>query len=414
MQSDAASPPSDQGRYLLATVTVCGHALKHLYAAAFMIVLPEIKGGLGLSNLAAGALVTSRDVSAGVSTMPAGFLADRFSSKWAIILTISMALLAIGYLAAGTLESYWAVAVSIVLFGIGVSLWHPSALASLSARFPTRRGLAISLHGSGGSAGEIIGPLLAGGLLVVIAWPLLLQFSFIPAALAAVLVWFALRNLKGQQGVSSIREYFSASGDLMRNKAFIAVVTLSGFRSLSNHVVTTFVPIYLREDLEFSTFEVGLYASLLQVIGIGTHPIMGWISDRFGRKVALVPGMIVFGLLCIALGLRLRGPAAAADHHRHRRCDVHLPPHIRSLRHRPVAAGGARDLGGAGLHGLDAVRRGGCGGRGLHGRRDLPPLDLHLRRHCGDCGGAAAYPGPDQAPPRPGNVAHRGAGGLVC
>ena len=180
MDSTAASQPTDQGRYLLASTTVAGHGLKHLYAAAFMIVLPEIKLGLMLSNVAAGALVSARDVSAGVSTMPAGFLADRFSNKWAMILTISLALLAIGYLAAGTLERYWAVAISIVLFGIGVSLWHPSALASLSARFPTRRGFAISLHGSGGSAGEILGPLIAGSLLLVIAWPATPAIQFHP------------------------------------------------------------------------------------------------------------------------------------------------------------------------------------------------------------------------------------------
>lgn len=308
MASTAASQPTDQGRYLLAATTIVGHGLKHLYAAAFMIVLPEIKAGLMLSNLAAGGLVFSRDVSAGISTMPAGFLADRFSGKWALILTISMALLAIGYLAAGTLASYWPVAVSIVLFGIGVSLWHPSALASLSARFPTRRGLAISLHGSGGSAGELLGPIIAGGLLLIVAWPRLLQISFVPTAVAAVLVWFALRNLRGQQGVGSVREYFAAFGNLMRNRAFLAVVILSGFRSLSNHIITTFAPIYLREEFEFSPLVVGIYIALLYPIGLVIHPVMGYMSDKYGRKAVLIPGMIFFGLLCIALAYASEGP----------------------------------------------------------------------------------------------------------
>ena len=308
MDSPTPSQSSNEGRTLLATTTVAGHGLKHLYAAAFMIVLPEIKASLMLSNLAAGALVTARDVSAGVSTMPSGFLADRFSGKWAIILAISMAFIAFGYLAAGAVERYFAVAISIVLFGIGVSLWHPSALASLSARFPTRIGFAISLHGSGGSAGEILGPLIAGGLLLVLTWPQLFQISFIPAALAAVLVWFALRNLKGQQGVTSLKEYFATSGVLLKNRAFIAVIVLSGFRSLSNHIITTFVPIYLSEDLGFSSLEVGIYASLLNAIGIVTHPIMGYVSDKYGRKIALVPGMFFFGLLCIALAYASEGP----------------------------------------------------------------------------------------------------------
>ena len=117
-----------------------------------------------------------------------------------------------------------------------------------------------------------------------------------------------LRNLKGQQGVTSLKEYFSTSRVLLKNWVFIAVVVLSGFRSLSNHVISVFVPIYLREDLDFSSFEVGIYASMLQAVGIATHPIMGFISDKYGRKVALVPGMIFFGLLCIALAYAAEGP----------------------------------------------------------------------------------------------------------
>lgn len=294
-------------RTLLATTVISGHGLKHLYSAAFSIVLPEIKDSLLLSNLAAAALVTSREFSSGVVTMPAGFLADRFSNRWPQILTISLGLIALGYLLSGALEIYWAIILAVILAGVGTAMWHPAAIAALSDHFPHKRGFTLSLHGAGGSAGEVLGPLIAGGLLLVMSWNQLLIWSFFPAALTAVVVWAVLRGMRGQKGVSSVREYFSGAGGLLQNRVLMAVVLLSSVRAMSNQIIVIFVPIYLREELGYSTIIVGVYVSLLQVMGIVTHPLMGTISDRYGRKAALVPGMIAFGLLCIALAFAAPG-----------------------------------------------------------------------------------------------------------
>ena len=289
------------GPRLLAVTMVAGHGLKHLYGAAFTVIFPEIKLGLGLSNFAAGALVMSRDVSSGVAAMPAGFAADRYSSKRPLILMAAMMLVAFGYLASGSLQTYIAIALAVVLVGVGTSMWHPTAIASLSDRFPEKRGLALTMHGAGASVGEVLGPLAAGALLQVVLWPRLLQYSFLPAALAAIVVWFAIRGLKGQQGATSFKEYFSVAAPLLKNRRLMAVVVLCGTVSMGDYAVGTFLPIYLREHLEFSTFKVGLYISLLQVVGILVHPVMGFMSDRFSRKAVLIPELTTFGLLCVAL-----------------------------------------------------------------------------------------------------------------
>ncbi len=289
------------GPRLLAFTMIAGHGLKHLYGAAFTVIFPEIKLGLGLSNFAAGALVMTRDVSSGIAAMPGGFIADRYSSKRPLILMAAVILVAFGYLASGSLQTYIAIALAVVLVGVGTSLWHPTAIASLSDRFPGKRGLALTMHGAGASLGEVLGPLVAGTLLQFILWPRLLQYSFFPAALAVIVLWFVLRGLKGPRGAASIKEYFSAVAPLLKNRRVMAVVTLCGTISMGDYAMGTFLPIYLREHLEFSTFKVGLYISLLQAVGIVVHPILGVISDRFSRKSALVPELTIFGLLCVAL-----------------------------------------------------------------------------------------------------------------
>ena len=54
MDPSTQPPTREPGPKLLAFTMVTGHGLKHLYSAAFSVVFPEIKVGLGLSNLAAG------------------------------------------------------------------------------------------------------------------------------------------------------------------------------------------------------------------------------------------------------------------------------------------------------------------------------------------------------------------------
>ncbi len=296
-------PPDNivPGRMVVASTLVSGHGLKHLYHSALTVVLPEIKAGLGLSNTAVGALFTVESILGGAVNIPAGFAADRYSNYRAQILTVALILIGAGYLLAGSFPNYWIIMITLVLAGIGTSMWHPSAIASMSSLFPSRRGFALSMHGSGGNVGEVTGPLIAGALLLVLSWERLFQLSMIPIVVAAVLTWIMIRGMKVERAVSNVGNYIAATKQLFRNRTLLAVLTLSGTRSLSHHTVAIFIPIYLREDLEYTTFVVGLYASLLQLAGIFTQPLMGLLSDRFSRKTILVPSMVAFGLLCTAL-----------------------------------------------------------------------------------------------------------------
>ena len=47
---------------------------------------------------------------------------------------------------------------------------------------------------------------------------------------------------------------------------------------------------------------------MAQVVGIGAQPVMGILSDRFGRKAVIVPSMFGMGLLFVALRYADPGP----------------------------------------------------------------------------------------------------------
>ena len=288
-----------------------GHAVKHVYNSALQIhLMPEIKLDMGLSATQFGALATARQVTSGVTTMGAGYLGDRFAHRSALMLGISMGLLGVSFFLAGSAATYWLLFAAMLLVGIGPSLYHPPAIGALSRKFPDRRGFAISLHGTGGSVGEVLGAsFLIAALLGVLVWEDVLRVSMFPALVFAVLIWITMRNIPAESGgAASTGSYLASLVVLLRKKALLMLVLVTAMRSMGQSAIMAFLPLYLREDLGYSTTEVGLYMPMAQVVGIASQPVMGLLSDRFGRKAVLVPGTAVLGLLCIALSQAEPGP----------------------------------------------------------------------------------------------------------
>jgi MFS family permease len=62
-------------------------------------------------------------------------------------------------------------------------------------------------------------------------------------------------------------------------------------------VVITFLPVYLQERLGYSPFGLGVYIALLHAMGTISQPILGYLSDRLGRKAVLFPSFMVLGIL---------------------------------------------------------------------------------------------------------------------
>ena len=309
------TPELRRGRNQLAATVVAGHAVKHVYNSALQSILfPEIKIGLGLSGTQLGTLAFSRQATSWVTTVIAGFLGDRFADRAALMLGISLLMTGVSYFLLGLADSVFAdnvifvaVLVIMLLVGVGPSLYHPPAIGALSRRFPDRRGFAISLHGTGGSVGEVAGPLLAGVVLLgwlALTWDSVLVYSFFPAVVCAVAIWLFMRNVPGgeMQAVSSVREYFASLLLLLKRRALYVLVIATALRSVGQSSVMIFLPVYLREDLEFSPSKVAIYLSLAQVVGIVAQPAMGFLADKFGYKPVLVPSMLVMSLLAMVLG----------------------------------------------------------------------------------------------------------------
>jgi predicted MFS family arabinose efflux permease len=309
---ESASPEIEgitgRQRLTLLIVSVAGHGLKHIFNAAFFVLLPEIKAGLGLNNIQVGTMSTFRGIAGGLANVPAGFVGDRFAKRRAEILGGSIIVVSISAVMLGLATNFWMAVVAASLFSVAISFWHPVAIASLSREFASRRGFAISLHGTGGSVGETLGPILAGSLLGIVGWRLVLQGSVIPGLVFGIAIWALLRAIPtGKSSGASMMEYLGSISALLKNgKLLLVLIFAAGFAG-GQSAILTFLPIYLDEDLGASSVTIGLYLSLAQVGGIVSQPLIGFASDRLGRKLILAPSMAMLGLSFIGLGIAPSG-----------------------------------------------------------------------------------------------------------
>lgn len=300
---DAARDLGQERLRLLAVVTG-GHIVIHWFQQLFPLALPFIKAGLGLSAVQAGVLGAARQFGQGTLNLPAGMLGDALRRYRDVILASSLVVMGLAYLLFGSRGGFGAAFAASLLIGCGTALWHPTAAATLTSKFPERRGTAISVHGTGATVSDSLSPLAQGVLLAALPWEGILWWQIVPGVLFGFLVLRGLLGMFRQDEVPRSRiGRFGEMIALLKDGTFVAISASRGLLTMGRVVVLTFLPIYLVEELKLSPSLLGVYWMLLHVAGIFSQTPLGYLSDRYGRKLVLVPSMIVLGGLYMLLAV---------------------------------------------------------------------------------------------------------------
>jgi MFS family permease len=173
-------------------------------------------------------------------------------------------------------------------------VWHPAALGLLSQTFPHRRGFVVSLHRSAGSVGDVAGPLLVGGLLLVAAWETVLYGALPLALLFALGLWVMLRRAPAWAARSRATEPRAAGEQLrslvtvLRSRSLVMLLLVAGLNGLGQGGLLLWLGLYLRETQDMGSVGIGVHIALLTGAGIVAGPMIGLASDRVGRKPVII------------------------------------------------------------------------------------------------------------------------------
>ena len=290
-----------------------GHGIKHFGQGAILILVPEIKASLALSDVAVGGMFAARDASMGLANVPAGILTDMYRHRVPALLAVSMSFVAIGYLLIGMSSWFWLTVLALMVLGTGTSLWHAPAFSELAIRYPERRGFAMAAHSTGAQVGNTTAPatigLLLGGISYLgiewagLGWRTVAFLLVIPAVLTVLVI---VSRFKGKATTGgervSLRSYVGSAARLIGDPAVLTMALMHALRGAAHNSIQLFLVIYMSDELDYSDLTIGIHVSLLTLAGIVSTPALGLLSDRFGRRPVIVFSMAsITGLVLLFL-----------------------------------------------------------------------------------------------------------------
>ena len=290
---------------LLAT----GHATLHWILQSLAVALPEIQAAFGLSSVGAAGIMSARDLAAGLIALPGGVIVDVLKRYWGLLLALCLGIAGLGSLALGLSPFYALLLIGVAVVASCHSVWHLAASASLSHHFPKLRGTALSIHGVGGGIGDVAGPLATGALLAVLTWRDLLSIYAVPPLFLGFVALWALRNI-GRDGsgpdspddqTPSVAARAEMTRRLLGSYVLWGLTAVRGLRAMALVSLVTVLTLYLGNELDLSTGWRGFHIALLIAVGTLARPVAGLLSDRFGRKQVMVPGLLWSCLATIVL-----------------------------------------------------------------------------------------------------------------
>lgn len=301
---------------VLATATLVVFGALGLARFGYAAVLPEMQQALGLDNSQAGALATANLFGYLVLAVFGGALAAKFGPR--LVISVGMAVVGLGMLLTGFAGTFLAAAALRALTGVGSGASNVPAMALLSAWFgPRRRGLASGIGVAGSSIAMIVvGPSVPRVLTAFgdsgwrVTWCGFGLTAFAIAALAAI----ALRNSPGSLGLAPLGGSGVVTAPPPKGSALqwgrvyrSATVWQTGIVYMafgfSYIIYMTFFKKYLVAEAGYTQEAAGNLFMLAGWFSLGCGLAWGSVSDRLGRRTALIMVYLVqaasFGLFAL-------------------------------------------------------------------------------------------------------------------
>ena len=295
-----------------------GHFLDHLFMLIFATVAAlRLAEEWGMSYAALIPYATPGFVAFGLGSLPAGWIADKWSREGMLVLFF------VGTGASSILtalaDSPVEIALGLLAIGACASIYHPVGLAMV-VHGRKKTGVPLAINGVYGNLGVAAAALLTGYLIDTGGW----RHAFVaPGAISigigaayAAFAWEGRRSRQRLPEERAVAPETTASASLIDRATFARVLTVIVFTTAIgglNYQSTTFaLPKIFDErltELAGSATAVGGYASLVFAIGALAQLVVGHLVDHHSLRTVF---LFVAGLQAalFALMVQLSGVAA--------------------------------------------------------------------------------------------------------
>jgi MFS family permease len=299
---------------------VAGVVAPSLARIIFNIYVPSVLMGFGLGMLLPTLPVVARSfdvapevgaqavtallIGRTISYFPWGYVVDRFGRRAAM--TVGPLIATAGVLAIATTPWFGLVLVGMTLVGAGEGLWSLGReIAAVEQIRAEQRGRVIGAFFGVSSAGTTLGPVVGGQLTDWAGYAAV----FVVAGLFALLVSGIgltyrdsptrkrrpLTEKRRLPPVEATAPGFLPTAKVVMFAAFCALRRGTSGQSL--------LPVYVVSDRGYSASEVGYLFGVAGLVQLLTIVPAGFVSDKIGRKAAVVPAALLGALSFVGFAL---------------------------------------------------------------------------------------------------------------
>ncbi|TQM11725.1 MFS transporter [Pseudonocardia kunmingensis] len=292
-------PPARGGRYenVLLAVLFSTFGFVFFDRLALNFLTPFFKDELGLTNAHIGLLGGIPALTWAVAGICVGFLSDRLDRRKPLLVAAIVT-----FTLFSALSGFVGGLASLLLFralmgaaeGAVLPLAQPMMLHSST---PRRRGLNMGLlqGSSAGLLGGILGPIVTVWLAESFGWRAAFYATVVPGLIMAALVLTLVRDLRLRHPATvamdaDVPDVPSAGGPraALRSRNVVVCLVIAIFYLTWFTTTQTFTPLYLAEVKGFDPGQLGFVLSGIGVAWVLWGAVVPGISDRIGRKPAMV------------------------------------------------------------------------------------------------------------------------------
>lgn len=289
-------------RNLISALCSVGFLARFSYALARNPVLPLFALYLGAGPEAIGLAVGISTVTGIFFKLPAGALSDVIGRRRTMLAGLCFfAFVPFAYFFIGSYPMLVAVR---FLHGFATAVYGPVAMAVVADVAGERKGEMLSWFSSVAIIGTLAGAPV-GGLIVSLmggaAGATDATFRTVYAVVAAtglaslVLGFKVLLKEEAPAGdgfASRMRRFVSGIREVGSDRRVVAASAMEGVQNMTMGALEAFLPIYAVTVAGLSAFEAGLLWAVQVVVTMLAKPVMGKVSDRYGRRPLIVAGLL--------------------------------------------------------------------------------------------------------------------------
>ncbi|MCB1714408.1 MAG: MFS transporter [Candidatus Competibacteraceae bacterium] len=268
-----------------------GHAIMHLLAAFYFVIVLQLEQEWQLPYHELIELWTLGALLIGVGAIPAGWLGDHWSAPgMMIVMFLGMGAASI---ACGLSATPGGLLLGLSALGLFASIYHPVAIAWLM-RNAVAQGKALGVNGIFGSAGVAGSGILTGFLIDAYSWRVAFILPGVVSLLAGLLLWWCCwRRIIVDTRTDLKAETPPSRDDMLRGFGILLLTML--VMGIAFHAMQTALPKMFSLRLDFTDSALGIGALIAGVYAIsGIMQIVGGhLADRFALKQVYLIGLLL-------------------------------------------------------------------------------------------------------------------------